>query len=111
VPDSSRRLVDRYRTLFDCMDEGFCIIEFLDGPHGPLSDYIHIEANAAYSTNAGIPNIVGQGLRLGAALVSPTQIPSVPLTSDAYFNRTYVTSRKLPRRSRLRVQVPAARTQ
>jgi len=38
VPDSSRRLVDRYRTLFDCMDEGFCIIESLDGPHGPLSD-------------------------------------------------------------------------
>ena len=63
VPDGSRRLVDRYRTLFDCMDEGFCIIEFLDGPHGPLSDYIHIEANAAYATNAGIPNVVGQKLR------------------------------------------------
>ena len=22
----------RYRTLFESMDEGFCIIEFLDGP-------------------------------------------------------------------------------
>ena len=38
-----------YRTLFDSMDEGFCIIEFIDGPHGPLSDYIHVEANAAYA--------------------------------------------------------------
>ncbi len=28
----------RYRTLFDSIDEGFCIIEFFDGPHGPLSD-------------------------------------------------------------------------
>ena len=24
-----------YRSLFDTMDEGFCIIEFFDGPHGP----------------------------------------------------------------------------
>ena len=53
----------RYRTLFDTMDEGFCIIEFFDGPHGPLSDYVHVEANAAYAENAGIPNVVGQKLR------------------------------------------------
>ncbi|OYU89591.1 MAG: hybrid sensor histidine kinase/response regulator [Bradyrhizobiaceae bacterium PARB1] len=54
---------DRYRMLFEAMDEGFCIIEFFDGPHGPLSDYIHIEANAAYERHAGIPNVVGQKLR------------------------------------------------
>ena len=36
-----------YRTLFDSMDEGFCVIEFFDGPHGPLSDYIPVEANPA----------------------------------------------------------------
>jgi hypothetical protein len=34
-----------YRFLFDTMDEDFCIIEFFDGPHGPLSDYVHIMAN------------------------------------------------------------------
>jgi hypothetical protein len=28
---------ERYRTLFNSVDEGFCIIEFLDGPHGHLS--------------------------------------------------------------------------
>ncbi|WP_439472080.1 PAS domain-containing protein [Brevundimonas sp.] len=53
----------RYRTLFDTMDEGFCIIEFFDGPHGPLSDYVHVEANAAYAANAGIPDVVGQKVR------------------------------------------------
>jgi signal transduction histidine kinase/CheY-like chemotaxis protein len=52
-----------YRTLFDSMDEGFCVIEFFDGPHGPLSDYIHIEANPAYARHAGIPNVVGQKVR------------------------------------------------
>jgi signal transduction histidine kinase/DNA-binding response OmpR family regulator len=53
----------KYRTLFDTMDEGFCIIEFLDGPHGRASDYIHVEANAAYERHAGIPNVVGKRLR------------------------------------------------
>ena len=53
----------RYRTLFESIDEGFCIIEFLDGPHGPLSDYVHIEANPAYALHAGIANVVGQKLR------------------------------------------------
>ncbi|MHA6194190.1 hybrid sensor histidine kinase/response regulator [Pseudomonas wadenswilerensis] len=54
---------DSYRFLFDTMDEGFCVIEFFDGPHGPLSDYIHVVANAAYARHAGIPDVVGQKLR------------------------------------------------
>ncbi|MBU2349914.1 MAG: PAS domain S-box protein [Alphaproteobacteria bacterium] len=53
----------RYRMLFDTIDEGFCILEFIDGPHGPLSDYVHVEANDAYQTNTGIPDIVGKRLR------------------------------------------------
>jgi PAS domain S-box-containing protein len=53
----------RYQTLFNSIDEGFCIIEFLDGPHGPASDYIHVEANPAYEQHAGIPNVVGQKVR------------------------------------------------
>ncbi len=55
--------LDRYRALFETMDEGFCVIEFFDGPHGPDSDYIHVLANPAYERNAGIPNVVGQKLR------------------------------------------------
>jgi signal transduction histidine kinase len=58
-----RESEERYRTLFTGMDEGFCIIEFFDGPHGPDSDYIHIAANPAYAANAGIENVVGQTLR------------------------------------------------
>ncbi|MDY3562419.1 PAS domain S-box protein [Gemmata sp. JC673] len=54
---------EKFRTLFERMDEGFCVIEFLDGPHGPLSDYVHIEANPAYLANAGIPNVVGRKVR------------------------------------------------
>ena len=53
----------RYRELFNLMDAGFCVIEFIDSAHGPLSDYVHIEANAAYAKNTGIPNVVGQKVR------------------------------------------------
>lgn len=53
----------RYRTLFDTIDEGFCVIEFFDGPHGPLSDYVHVEANRAYERHAGISNVVGRTVR------------------------------------------------
>ncbi|MGX4642929.1 PAS domain S-box protein [Massilia sp. SYSU DXS3249] len=52
-----------YRTLFDTIDEGFCVVEFIDGPRGPLSDYVHLEANPAYMRHAGISHIVGKTAR------------------------------------------------
>ncbi|MGV3511179.1 MAG: ATP-binding protein [Novosphingobium sp.] len=64
-PSPRAAAIDReiYRILFENMDDGFCVIEFLDGPHGPLSDYVHVLANPAYERHAGIPNVVGQHLR------------------------------------------------
>ncbi|RZJ02478.1 MAG: PAS domain S-box protein, partial [Haliea sp.] len=53
----------QFQTLFESIDEGFCVIEFLDGPEGPLSDYVHIAANPAYLANAGIADVVGQRVR------------------------------------------------
>ena len=61
--DALLRSEARYRALFEAIDEGFCIIEFIDGPHGPLSDYVHIEANTGYERQTGIPDIVGRRLR------------------------------------------------
>ncbi|MFO0847587.1 MAG: PAS domain-containing protein [Gemmataceae bacterium] len=61
--DRLREGEERYRTLFECMDEGYCVIEFLDGPHGPLSDYVHVQANPAFTANTGIPDIVGRTVR------------------------------------------------
>ncbi|EYD75047.1 Sensory box histidine kinase/response regulator [Rubellimicrobium mesophilum DSM 19309] len=54
---------ERYRMLFESIDEGFCVIEFLDGPEGPLGDYVHVAANPAYERHAGIPNVVGRRVR------------------------------------------------
>jgi len=52
-----------YRQLFESVDEGFCVIEFFDGPHGRNSDYVHVAANAAYAMHTGIPDVVGQTVR------------------------------------------------
>lgn len=53
----------RYRALFEAIDDGFCIIGFIDGPHGPLSDYVHLEANSGYERHTGISDIIGKSLR------------------------------------------------
>ena len=48
------------QALFEMIDDGFCIIQFIDGPDGPLSDYMHIEANSGYERHTGIKGIVGK---------------------------------------------------
>jgi signal transduction histidine kinase/CheY-like chemotaxis protein len=53
----------RRHALFEAIDDGFCIIQFIDGPHGPHSDYVHIEANSGYERHTGIGNIIGKRLR------------------------------------------------
>jgi PAS domain S-box-containing protein len=53
----------RRRALFEAIDDGFCIIEFIDGPEGPMSDYVHIESNSGYERQTGIKGIVGKRLR------------------------------------------------
>nr|WP_246513618.1 PAS domain-containing protein [Azospirillum picis] len=61
--DALARSEERYRALFNAISDGFCIIEFIDGPRGPLSDYVHIEANPGHERQTGIPDIVGRTLR------------------------------------------------
>ncbi|WP_267395459.1 MULTISPECIES: PAS domain S-box protein [unclassified Sphingomonas] len=61
--DALARSEERYRALFNAIDDGFCIIEFFDGPDGPLSDYVHVDANPGYERHTGIGNIVGRTVR------------------------------------------------
>lgn len=61
--DALFRSEARRRALFEAIDDGFCIIEFIDGPEGPLSDYLHVESNSGYERQTGIKGIVGKRLR------------------------------------------------
>jgi signal transduction histidine kinase len=49
----------RYRTLFNSVDEGFCVIELqFDGDEA--TDYKYIEANPAFIAQSGLPDPVGR---------------------------------------------------
>ena len=51
---------ERYRTLFDAMDEGYCIIEVLfDAQQQPV-DFRFIEVNSSFERQAGIHDVVGK---------------------------------------------------
>jgi PAS domain S-box-containing protein len=54
---------DRYRTLFNSIDEGFCVIEVLFDADGKASDYRFLEANAAFEEQTGIRSAVGRSMR------------------------------------------------
>jgi two-component sensor histidine kinase/PAS domain-containing protein len=57
----------RYRTLFEAIDEGFCIAEIRFRADDGLTDYRVVEANAAFYERTGFPrDILGRWLREAA---------------------------------------------
>ena len=53
----------RYRSLFESLDQGFCVIEVLfdEGAH-PV-DYRFVETNAAFVAQTGLADVVGRRMR------------------------------------------------
>jgi PAS domain S-box-containing protein len=58
--DASRESEARYRTLFDSIDEGFCIIEVLFDENSKPLDYRFIETNASFEKHTGLLNATGR---------------------------------------------------
>ncbi|MDT8307021.1 MAG: chemotaxis protein CheB [Anaerolineae bacterium] len=52
----------RYRTLFESMDQGFCVIEVLFDD-GEAVDYRFLETNPAFEGQTGLRNAVGKQMR------------------------------------------------
>jgi PAS domain S-box-containing protein len=53
----------RFRTLFNSMDEGFCVFEMLFDEHGNPVDYRWLEANPAFEKHTGLTDAVGRTAR------------------------------------------------
>ncbi|GAA3995872.1 response regulator [Sphingomonas humi] len=51
---------ERFRTLFETMDEGFTVLKFIEGPDGQFNDYTHLQTNPAYERHTGIKAVVGK---------------------------------------------------
>ncbi|MEX5745999.1 ATP-binding protein [Massilia sp. X63] len=54
---------ERYRTLFDSIDEGVCVIEVLYDQAGQPCDYRYLETNPAFAKHTGLGNAVGRSMR------------------------------------------------
>jgi len=52
-----------YRSLFNSMDEGFCIIEVIFDDDGKPVDYRFLEVNAAFERQTGLHDVVGKRIR------------------------------------------------
>ena len=54
---------DRYRNLFNAMDQGFCVIEVLFDAHEKATDYRFIEVNPAFAPLTGLHEATGKRMR------------------------------------------------
>ena len=53
----------RYRTLFESIDEGFCILEPVLNTAGEPVDFRYLEANPAFATQTGKSDVVGKTIQ------------------------------------------------
>lgn len=55
---------EKYRALFDAIDQGFCIIEVLFDAEDRPTDYRFVEVNAAFEAQTDLEDAVGERMRV-----------------------------------------------
>ncbi|WP_206107705.1 PAS domain S-box protein [Paludisphaera rhizosphaerae] len=60
--ESLRRSEERYRTLFNSIDQGFCVAQVVFDGDRPV-DYRFMEANPVFETQTGLVDVVGRSAR------------------------------------------------
>jgi PAS domain S-box-containing protein len=58
-----RRSEEQYRTLFNSIDEGFCIIEMIFDDEGRPQDYRFLEVNPAFEQHTTMKNATGRRMK------------------------------------------------
>jgi PAS domain S-box-containing protein len=61
--ETLRASQERYRDLFESIDQGFCVIEVLFDDAGAPVDYTFVEVNPAFETQTGLTDAVGTTAR------------------------------------------------
>ncbi|HZI07410.1 MAG TPA: PAS domain S-box protein, partial [Archangium sp.] len=61
--EALRASQERYRTLFESIDDGYCLMELHFDAAGRPVDYRFLETNAAFETHTGLLNAVGRTAR------------------------------------------------
>src|SRR5450631_1399085 len=53
----------RYHSLFNSIDEGFCVIEKVEGGVGEPLDFRYLHANPAFVKQSGMSGMIGKTIR------------------------------------------------
>lgn len=61
--EALRASEERYRTLFDSVDDGVCVIEMLFDDDGFACDYRFLETNPAFVKHTGFDDAIGKTIR------------------------------------------------
>jgi len=61
--ETLRESEERYRTLVETIDEGFCVIEVLFDPDGRPNNWRYLEVNPAFEKHNGLTQATGKTIR------------------------------------------------
>ena len=61
--EARRESDERYRALFDAIDQGFCVVEVLFDADDEAVDYRFVEINRAFEQQTGLTHVVGRRMR------------------------------------------------
>lgn len=61
--EALRRSEAKYRTLFEAVNGGFCILEGIRDEHGQVVDFRTVEVNEAFDAHSGLKNALGKSLK------------------------------------------------
>lgn len=62
---------EKYRRLFQSMDQGYCTLEIIFGEEGKCTDYRYLEINPAFERQSGLINAIGKTIRELAPDIEP----------------------------------------
>ncbi len=61
--DQTRKTINKYFSLFNSIEEGFCIVEVLFDKQGAPVDYRFLETNPSFAVLTGLENVIGKTVR------------------------------------------------
>ena len=61
--EALRKSEGQYRTLFNSIDEGFCVIEMIFDEHERPLDYRFLEVNPSFEKHTGLHDVIGKRMR------------------------------------------------
>lgn len=76
--DALRQSEEKFRNLFESIDEGFCLVELLTDAQGKPVDFRFLEVNPVFARQTGLPR---------AAVLSRTMRTLVPELDEGWFER------------------------